>query len=152
MKDNLQTLLNRFALDTSSAVNNFDMANWYFENGQYASAISYYIRAAERTDITLLSYECLIKASMCFDEQGSRGFSVKGMIQRAIALLPIRPEGYYMLSRLHEKQEEWNEGYMISSIGHSLLERDRKPLSSWIDIPVTMGYYFKKVFVLGILD
>ena len=61
------------------------------------SAVSYYLRAAERTDEILLKYESLIRAALCFERQGSRNFTVKGLIQHAISTCPTRPEAYFYL-------------------------------------------------------
>lgn len=100
---------------------NFSLALHYDNIGQTASALSFYLRTAERTDDNLLKYECLIRGSMCFNKQGTRKFTVKGMLQHAIAIMPKRPEAYYMLSVHYEKQEnnegKWFDSYMMASIG-----------------------------------
>ena len=88
MKTNstLITLLEKFIHDPANAETNFALALYYNSIGQTASAVSYYIRTAERTDNDLLKYECLVKAARCFEKQGTRAFSVKGLLQHAIAL------------------------------------------------------------------
>ena len=104
---------------------NFNMALEYDNMGQLASAVSYYLRTAERAQTDLLKYECLIRASMCFEKQGSRNFTVKGLLQHAISILPNRPEAYYHLSRFYEHKQDdghWNDTYMIASIGENVAE------------------------------
>ena len=91
-------LLQKYIIAPNDPENNFNLALYYDGIGQTASAISYYIRTAERTDDDLLKYECLIKAAMCFEKQGTRKFTVKGLLQQAVSTQSKRPEGYYFLS------------------------------------------------------
>ena len=79
--NNLQTLLNRFVIDPENDYNNLWLAKHYHSIGQTASAISYYIRTAERTEDQTLMYACLLTASDCFHSQGCRNDSVKGLLQ-----------------------------------------------------------------------
>lgn len=140
-------LLNAFIQDPADAENNFSLALYYDNLGQSAAAISYYIRTAERTDSDLLKYECLIKSAMCFDKQGTRSFSVKGMLQHAVALLPKRPEAYFLLSRYHEreaKEGDWFLCYMLSSVGLEVCQFDNPPLRTAIDYPGKYGILFEK--------
>jgi tetratricopeptide (TPR) repeat protein len=109
---------------------NFMMALEYDNMGQSASAVSYYLRTAERAQDDLLKYECLIRASICFERQGSRNFTVKGLLQHAVSIMPNRPEAYYHLSRFYEyKQDDghWNDTYMIASIGEDVAGKDQLP-------------------------
>jgi hypothetical protein len=116
--------IQRFLLDyinnpTDSELN-FNMALEYDNMGQLASAVSFYLRTAERAETDLLKYECLIRASICFEKQGSRNFTVKGLLQHAISIQPNRPEAYFHLSRFYEHKQDdghWNDTYMIASIG-----------------------------------
>ena len=127
MLDNtkLQTNLMNYLQNPSDPELNFMMALEYDQMGQHASAVSYYLRTAERAVDDLLKYECLIRASICFERQGSRNFTVKGLLQHAVSILPARPEAYYHLSRFYEyKQDDghWNDTYMIASIGESVAD------------------------------
>lgn len=104
---------------------NFMMALEYDAMGQHASAVSYYLRTAERAHDDLLKYESLIRASICFERQGSRNFTVKGLLQHAVAILPNRPEAYYHLSRFYEHKQDdghWNDTYMIACIGENVAD------------------------------
>lgn len=126
---------------------NWKLALYYHDIGQTASAVSYYIRGAERSTDLLFQYECLIRASMCFASQGTRGLSVRGLLQRAISVLPERPEAYYLLSRYYEKEnaaDSWFNSYMIASIGHGLSSKDHVPLKTEIDYPGSYGCLFQK--------
>jgi hypothetical protein len=149
MKTNstLINLLEKFIHDPADAEINFLLALHYNSIGQTASAVSYYIRTAERTADDLLKYECLIKASRCFEKQGTRAFSVKGLLQHAIALLPTRPEAYFFLSRLHEieqKEGDWFVCYMLASTGLGVCDHNSPPLNTDVGYPGKYGLLFEK--------
>jgi SAM-dependent methyltransferase len=143
----LQELLNSYVMNPEDPENNFSLGLYYDTIGQTAAALSYYLRCAERTDDELFRYECLIRGSMCFDKQGTRGFTVKGMLQHAIAILPKRPEAYYLLSRFYERDERdghWIDGYMIASIGDKVCEYNNSPLRTRIDYPGNFAIQYQK--------
>jgi len=143
----LINLLEKFIHDPADAENNFALALYYNGIGQTASAVSYYIRTAERTDDDLLKYECLIKAARCFESQGTRSFSVKGLLQHAIALIPTRPEAYFFLSRLHEieqKEGDWFVCYMLASTSLGVCNFDSPKLRTDVGYPGKYGLLFEK--------
>lgn len=143
----LETLLYDFVEDPTDAEKNFQMALHYDGIGHTASAVSFYLRTAERTESKELQYECLLRASMCFSKQGTRGFTVKGLLQHAVSLLPRRPEAYYLLSRYFELEKNdghWNECFMITSIGENVADFDPSPLRTAIDYPGKYALKFQK--------
>lgn len=126
---------------------NFELAVQYEKLGQTASAASFYLRAAERTIFKSWMYEALIKASQCFEKQGARNFTVKGLLQRAIALQPNRPEAYYFLSRLYERETydgHWNDCYLMASIGCTLSSEKCKLLVEMPEYPGDWACTFEK--------
>lgn len=142
-----QKLLNAYILNPENAENNFSLAIEYDCMGQTASALSFYLRCAERSEDVLLQYECLIRASMCFDKQGTRNFTVKGLLQHAVAICPQRPEGYYLLSRFYEKENKegnWNDSFLIASIGEKVSDFDCPPLRTEIDYPGKYALLYQK--------
>ena len=142
--DDLQLHLNNFIRDPEDSINNLVLARYYHTIGQTASAISYYIRTAERTEDKTLMYTCLLIASECFDSQGCRNNSVKGMLQTAVALLPERPEGYFLLSRFYERDGNHHDAYLISSIGLEVAYTDLPELPLPVDYPGTYGILFER--------
>lgn len=148
MSNKLVSLLNDFIQDPVNFNNNFNLGLYYEDIGQTASAVSYYLRASERTENFNLRYECLLRASICFTKQGSRNFTVKGLLQNAITTLPERPEAYYLLSQYHEKENKdgcWNDSYVISCIGESISKNKIfKPLFTNIGYPGDYGLLFQK--------
>jgi len=144
----LQTLLDDYIFDTENPERNFDLALYYDNTGHCASAISYYIRTAERTDDKLFQYECLLRAGLCFERQGTRGLSVRAMLQHAIAMMPRRPEAYFLLSRYYEKANEpesWFYCYTFASVGYEVADRENLPsLRTKLDYPGLYGLLFEK--------
>lgn len=144
----LSELLVNFVNDPDCPENNYQLALYYDGIGQTASALSYYLRCAERTDDHLLSYECLLKAGLCFDKQGTRKLTAKGLLQHAVSILPKRPEAYYFLSRLYEKNEvdgHWIDSYMMASMAEKICEKDPEPLKNPIvEYPGFYGILFQK--------
>ena len=95
-----------FSLDTENAEKNYNLAQWYENQRQYAPAHTYYLRASERFDDDLLAYKSLIRSSFCYKAQGSRDSTEKVALENALNLLPQRPEAYYFLSLLHERKKK----------------------------------------------
>lgn len=148
-QNKLQQLIEEYALDPNNPEKNFPIALEYDAIGQTASAVSFYIRTAERTEDDLLKYECLIRAAACFERQGTRKFTVKGLLQHAIAIQPKRPEAYYILSLLHEhnhaNEGRWFDSYLMASIGLSVSEFDNlTPLRTVVDYPGKYALLFQK--------
>lgn len=140
----LTELIHIFVDNPDDPSANFNLGLFYEQNGQFASAVSYYLRTAERTYYTPVVYESIIRAAICFDRQGTRNYTVKGLLQHSVALDPTRPEGYYLLSRYYERKEEWSESYMIASIGEKLAKFDQDNLYTYVDYPGEYGILFQK--------
>ena len=146
-EDKINILLYNYIQNPKLAENNFNLAIYYENIGQTASAVSYYLRTAERTQDKVLQYECLLRASICFDKQGSRNFTVKGLLQNAITILPKRPEAYYLLAKFYSKENKdgcWNDCYLISAIAESIVEIENQPLNNSVSYPGFYGILYYK--------
>lgn len=145
----MENLIKNYVLSPNDPENNYLLARYYHNIGQTASAVSYYIRTAERTENKLLQYECLIQCARCFESQGTRKFTVKGFLQHAVALLPKRPEAYFYLSLFYESQHNtdgrWFDSYTTASIAVDVCEFDNlEPLRSTVDFPGKYALLFQK--------
>jgi tetratricopeptide (TPR) repeat protein len=120
--------LNKYIQDTENSEYNFNLALEYDNIGHTASAISYYLRASERSCDLELSYTSLLRMGLCFEIQGNRDQTVKGIYQQAIGVLPKRPEAYYLLSRYYERTSQYNESYTMAEIALSNCQFDLSPL------------------------
>ena len=78
--------LENFIQTPDDCLSNFKLGYEYDLIGQTSAAVSYYLRAAERTDDVLIQYESLLRCALCFDKQGDRVYTVKGLLQKAIGL------------------------------------------------------------------
>jgi tetratricopeptide (TPR) repeat protein len=105
--------------DSFNAEKNFNLALEYENFGQLASAAGFYLRAAEFGYKTnpLIAYTSLLKMAMCFDKQQDRGGTVITNLLEAIAFLPGRPEAYFLLSRIYERNKKWHECYTFAELG-----------------------------------
>lgn len=147
IKSEIENLLYKFIDNPNDAESNFALALYYDRLNQTASAVSYYIRTAERAPDPLLQYEALVKAALCFLRQGTRGLSVRGLLQRAITVLPKRPEAYFLLARWWERDntvEGWVNCYTLSTIGENHCDFNLAPLRTNVEYPGKYGMIFEK--------
>ena len=141
----LSDLLYKFIADPEHVANNLNLAIYYDRIDQTASAVSYYLRAAERTDQDIIKYQCVLRAGICFSKQGCRNFTVKGLYQHGLTIMPNRPEGYFLLSRFYEREENWHDSYLIASIGEKVAEREpEEKLIIDVEYPGFYGLIFEK--------
>lgn len=142
--DNLSKAVNEYILDPENPLLNYNVAIEYFSIGQTAAALSYYLRAAERTEDLDLAYECMIRVAQCFDMQGNRHNSVRGAYKHALQIRPTRPEAYYLLSKF-EHYVNWNiESYVNAERGLTFATFEHKPLKSNVGYPGKYGLLLLK--------
>jgi hypothetical protein len=130
----IEDLVVELSKDPFNPVLNFDVAVEYEKQNQTASAVSFYLRTAEygiESHPTLV-YASLLKVAHCFDDQNDRQATVTNCLLQAVAYLPYRPEGYFLLAQFHERLGQWQECYTWACIG--LHHQLNSPL------PVHVGY------------
>lgn len=144
----LDDLLKNYVNEPENYENNFLLGFYYEGIGQTASAVSYYLRSAERTENDLFKYECLIRAAICFTKQGTRNFTVKSLLLHALAICPKRPEAYHLMALHYENSPHdghWNDCYTFSSIGLGVCDDlNPPPLRSNLEYPGKYGLLFQK--------
>ena len=123
---------------------NFDLGWDYEQEGQTGAAVGFYLRAAEKTDNVELQYECLLRCALCLERQTIRDDSEKVLLQKAMNLMPRRPEAYFLISRLLEKLKTWQEGYTYAALGLDFCDFDLAPLSTDVEYPGRYGLIFEK--------
>jgi GR25 family glycosyltransferase involved in LPS biosynthesis len=141
---NTSNELIEFSLDTENAQKNYNLAKWYETQGHTAPALTYYLRASERSDDNILTYTSLIRGYYCYNDQGSRDHSEKILLQNALAFLPKRPEAYFLLSQFYERQEDWQQSYIYASIGLECCDFNLPPLLDDVKYPGKYGLIFQK--------
>lgn len=143
-KTTLEALLTEYALDTENPERNFAMGMEYEKQGHNAPALSYFLRCAERTDNDVFAYEALIHGSNCYDRQGTRDGTAKGILQQALCLLPQRPEAYFLLSRFSERKEWWQDAYIYADTGLRTCNFESEELKTDVEYPGRYGLLFLK--------
>jgi tetratricopeptide (TPR) repeat protein len=138
--------LNSFIQSPYNDLAAFHLANWYYDNQQYAAALSFYLRVTEVSKNDLLIYESLLKSGLCFEKQGNRTFYAKGMYLHAISVLQMKPEAYFLLSRLYERNKDWQESYSMAEIGLFMYKFEVDELTS-VEYPGRYGFLFEKSVV-----
>jgi hypothetical protein len=144
---NLQNSLHTFINDPYNALNSFQLGYLYEKQGQTASAAGYYVRTTEFGNDKLLIYEALLRLALCLERQGSRVFTTKGVLLRAVSLLPDRPEAYFLLTRLYERSKDWQEAYTWAVLGEEKFDVSHSPaykLKTNIEYPGEYGFTFER--------
>jgi FkbM family methyltransferase len=144
MKTQLEELLTQYSLDTENPEHNFALGLWYENEGHTAPALSYFLRCAERASDDVLVYEALIHGSICYERQGTRESSAKGLLQQALVLVPTRPEAYFLLAQFAEKITWWQDCYIYADNALRFADLNAKPLRTDVGYPGTYGLLFEK--------
>ncbi len=134
-----------FAMDTEDAIENFNLGVWYKNQNHLAPALSFFLRASERTEDIDLAYESLINGFFCYDKQGYREISAQSMLHQALIVNPKRPEAYYLLSKYYERREDWMRCYMFADLGLQLSNFDCAALRTDVEYPGIYALKFQKV-------
>jgi GR25 family glycosyltransferase involved in LPS biosynthesis len=145
-KTELENLLEAYSLDTENPDHNFNLGVWYENQGHTAPALSYFLRCAERatnSDPTL-AYEALIRASYCYDKQGTRDGSARSLLWQAQMFLPSRPEAYFLLARFAQKREWWQDCYSTAELALIHCDFNLPPLKTDVEYPGKQGILFAK--------
>jgi len=140
----LEQAVLEYVKDPENPETNYRVAIIYEQLGQWAAALSYFLRAAERTKDKDLSYECILKLGLLFDRPRNRGNSVRGQYKQALLINPHRPEAYFLLARHYERERDFVSAYMYACLGEQFADIDAKPLRSWVEYPGRYGLKFEK--------
>jgi tetratricopeptide (TPR) repeat protein len=109
--------LEKFIMNPFCGSCNLDLGEHYYENGHYASAMSFYLRAAEFSKNDDYVYESLLLVARCLAKLGRRGTTEKGLWLNAVTFAPERPEAYLFLSEWAEGRQQYHEAYSYAVMG-----------------------------------
>lgn len=147
---NTNETIERLIVDASSnpldPVNNFVIAQEYERLNQTASAVGFYLRAAEygydsEPDIV---YSSLLRISICIEGQKDRNWTVSNVLLQAIAYIPSRPEAYFLMSRFYERSGHWQESYTFAQMGLMHASRPHSTLPVDVEYVGANGLNFQK--------
>ena len=136
--------LDSFIQNTEDPEVNFAMAREYENIGQTGAAISFYLRTAERSQTDVQQYEALLRMALCFEKQKTRDDTESVLLQKAICLMPQRPEAYFLLSRLYEWRKMWHESYFVAVTGLNAVDYNVPPLRTDVQYPGHYAILFQK--------
>jgi hypothetical protein len=153
----IEKLIETTSHDILNPVHNFNIAKEYESLNQTASAVSFYLRAAEYGYDThpLIVYASLLRTSICFEDQKDRTNTVSNCILQAMGYMPNRPEAYFIMARFQEKNLAWRECYTNAEIGLFYADKRIEPLPVDVDYPGEYGLLFEKAvsgWWLGLKD
>ena len=150
----LQKELDNYILNPRDGMVNFKLANEYFSIGQYAGAMSYYLRCAEISNDKELVYESLLNSWACMKNVEGRPIFERGQLMTTIAQSPDRPEAYYFICNwleihgdisFNSNEEKFHQMYLYACIGINNIE-NHKEFLYFKEYPGYFGLLFYKGF------
>ena len=126
----MQNLLNNIIQDPKSEIHNFNLGWYYEQQGHTASALSFYLKAAEYGVNRDVVYESLIRMSKCLSAQGRRPATEKSLIHNAISYEPTRPEAYLIYSQYAEYHKDWHGAYTMANIGLQFIDNAKPTITN----------------------
>jgi tetratricopeptide (TPR) repeat protein len=150
----LQKELDNYILNPRDGMVNFKLANEYFSIGQYAGAMSYYLRCAEISNDKELVYESLLNSWACMKNVEGRPIFERGQLMTTIAQSPDRPEAYYFICNwleihgnksFNSNEEKFHQMYLYACIGINNIE-NHKEFLYFKEYPGYYGLMFYKGF------
>lgn len=99
------------------ANSSFQLAEHYFSNGHYASAMSFYLRTAEFSKDADRTYEAVLMVAKSLSSLTRRPVTELGLWLNAIINQPGRPEAYLFLSEYYERQKNYHQMYTYAVLG-----------------------------------
>jgi tetratricopeptide (TPR) repeat protein len=144
--DRIEELVVQLSTDPEEPILNFVVAEEYAKHGQFASAVSFYLRCAEFGVVShpRYVYTSLLKLSEAFETQKDRTHTVSGAILQAIAYLPDLPHAWFYLARFHERQGNWQEAYTAAEVGLKLMQPFGEELPAETDYKGPLSLLFEK--------
>lgn len=128
----INNLIESVSHDILNPFSNFEIAKEYERINQPASAVSFYLRAAEygvdNPAAREIVYSSLLRMSICFEDQRDRNWTVTNCILQAMAFIPNRPEAYFLYSRFHERAANWQECYTFAVLGQQFANSSPLPV------------------------
>lgn len=109
--------LEKFINNPTNDLANMDLANFYYEQGHYASAMSFYLRVAEFSQIDEHVYNALLLVAKSLSNLGRRKTTEFGLWLNALAFKPDRPEAYLFLSEYAERNGNYVQSYAYAVAG-----------------------------------
>lgn len=133
------TPLNRFVSDSEDTQANYELGLVYFQEGHFASAMSFFLRCAEIENLNhkpnkTLVYTALILVAECLGGIGRRRASQRTAILNAIAYMPHRYEAHYILSQWYELEHDYFNCFASANTSLALYKNDSSKIAEFLTI------------------
>ena len=120
--DSIKAELSTFIDDPMDPMNNYNMADKYYSEKQYAAAFSHFMRASETAvDIRFVS-RCLLRASKAMALQGGRDSKEFDLINHALSVGYKYPEVHFIKSMYHSWRGQWTQCYATCCLALELID------------------------------
>jgi len=110
-------LLESFIKYPYNDISTYALADRYYKSKHYSSALSFYLRTAEYSELPNTVYTSLVMIAKCIEKLEKRPHATTIAYSNAISYMPNRPEGYLALSKFHELRHEYHQTYLNACIG-----------------------------------
>ena len=112
------SLINSYINNPESPLSNYNLAFNYYNLGQFASSISFFLRTAELENSSKeLVYESLLYLASSLNKLGRREGTEIALWHNAIRYNPSRPEAYLFVSQYYEARKRFSEAQAYAKIG-----------------------------------
>ena len=122
-----------FIMDPKNSKTCFDIAESYFAEGHYASAMGFYLRAADYTDDEDLRYSARYMVVKSLSVVGHRDVFEEGMWWKVINSDTGRPEGYVAMARYYQFRGNTRLTYQVAKLGLEKSTKLDRPISGNAD-------------------
>jgi tetratricopeptide (TPR) repeat protein len=121
----------------------FELGEYYFLNGHYSSAMSFYLRTAEYSKNPNKTYEALLMTAKCLSTLKRRDVTELGLWLNALNFDIERPEAYLFISEYYERQKKYNQMYSYAILGLKYYA-NAKPITANIGYEASYQLTFQK--------
>ena len=143
-------LLHDYIKDPTNALKCYNLAVNYYQIKHYGEAVSFFLRAAEHSEGDL-RYNAMLHVAFCYRELGGRNHTLNSTYKSLIAQYPDRPESYYHLAKLCQKENANVDGYMWSNLALNHIE-NRNTKFEYLELANAAEPLFLKCHFAWLMD
>jgi len=127
-------IIEAYISNPNHAQSNYILALNYFNQAQYSSALSFFLRTAELEGGDNMTYESLLFVALCLKKLGRLETTELSLWNNALRFAPNRPEAYLFLSQYYEERKKFSEAQSFARIGLEFKHNQ-------IELNPILGYY-----------
>ena len=123
-------LFNTFVDNPKIASSNYTLGLHYYKLGQFSSALSFFLRAAELDGSENITYESLLFVAKSLQRLGRRDNTELALWYNAMKYMPNRPETYLFISQYYELRNKFSASQTYAKIGLQFKNNNQHILNS----------------------